>query len=122
MREIKFKLRTKDGWCGAFSVHQTGLIRTGDTEPIWQTAEELGGVLLQYTGLHDKNGKEIYEGDIVRSTDWNPEVYKVIFDRGAFCFTAGELMPIDCKYLEKFDVIGNIYENPELSPLLARWG
>ena len=70
MREIKFKLwHNFDGWCGAFAVHQTGLIRIGDTLPIWQTAKERNCVLLQFTGLHDKNEKEIYEGDIIQYGD-----------------------------------------------------
>lgn len=74
-------------------------------------------VLMQYTGLKDKNGVEIYEGDIVRIIDdgetdigwgWNEEV---IFHNGAFM--AGDdnlLVNINFRCL----VIGNIYENSEL--------
>lgn len=74
-------------------------------------------VLMQYTGLTDKNGKEIYEGDIVKSEQWTPEIYRVWFSRGGFCFsndTTDIEYVNDAKYLEQFEVIGNIYENPEL--------
>jgi len=70
--------------------------------------------LMQFTGLKDKNGKEIYEGDIVRLGSSSVAVYHVEFARGGFrvmFFGDGNI------YLGQFadiEVIGNIYENPEL--------
>jgi len=72
--------------------------------------------ISQFTGLHDKNGVEIYEGDIlsnsmaypmVSSVKWNND--KALFNaiskhRTSWLFSANAL----------FEVIGNIYENPEL--------
>jgi len=74
--------------------------------------------VMQYTGLKDKNGREIWEGDIVKLEQWSPKVYRVGFNRGAFCFYKSETDAYynDCKYLEKCEVIGNIYQNPELLP------
>lgn len=112
MREIKFRYwNKKDGWCGAFAVHQTGLVRFGDTEPIWQTPEEDGGVLMQYTGLKDRNGKQIYEGDVI---DWESGdgISRMVMEIKQDTL-GGRFQTIP--YINSSsEVIGNIYENPEL--------
>lgn len=75
-------------------------------------------VLMQYTGLHDKNGKEIYEGDIVGDSEikWTVKWNK---HRMGFCLypTTKQLydeMPINVENKLSFKIIGNIYDNPEL--------
>ena len=71
-------------------------------------------VPLQYTGLKDKNGKEIYEGDIIQFPEIIP--LTVGYEKGSFVW--GNLAPF-ITIREKLEempgkVIGNIYENPEL--------
>ena len=74
---------------------------------------------LQFTGLHDKNGKEIYEGDIVLD-HWNA-VREVLYDAPVFTVKAPDqsesLKDWDegLRALNGCEVIGNIYENPERS-------
>jgi len=71
----------------------------------------------QYTGLKDKNGKEIYEGDIVVNTYYDDgEMYKVLWveDSVAFGMESLDDMELYKLPLESLEVIGNIHENPEL--------
>ena len=63
----------------------------------------------QFTGLTDKNGKKIFEGDILEFRHGRTHVVK--FEDGAFIFT-GTAIPV--RYADKFEVIGNIHDNPEL--------
>lgn len=68
----------------------------------------LGGTEGQYTGLKDKNGTEIYEGDILRFFD--EEHRENIFDAQ---ITRVGLENIEKMIYYRGEVIGNIYENPE---------
>lgn len=85
--------------------------------------------LMQYTGLHDKNGREIYEGDILKVTGEDSESYvatvKWFGDEGYPAFDlagipetrfydANVLATIFQGGVETCEVIGNIFENPEL--------
>lgn len=74
-------------------------------------------ILMQFTGLKDKNGKEIYEGDIL---DWevnsSNDMYlgagEVVYIEGAF-WACGRYLSEMVRY-HSAEVIGNIYENPNL--------
>lgn len=72
-------------------------------------------VPMQHTGLHDKNGKEIYEGDIVR-IDGCSGLVEVFFGGVSFRIKGnfeGSYI-LDPLRIDKYEVIGNIYENPGL--------
>ena len=76
-------------------------------------------VLMQSTGLKDKNGVEIFEGDIVKTLDADLEVTfsTIKFEEGAFCVDYKDLgTEFEFLYFvdSPLEVIGNIYENSEL--------
>ncbi|MCT3589338.1 hypothetical protein EFS21_01725 [Levilactobacillus brevis] len=70
--------------------------------------------LLQFTGLKDANGTEIYEGDLVRLADDLENPYKVIFDEAKFEFFGGRFCYDFSEAFMDYEVIGNVHENPEL--------
>ena len=95
----------------------------------WKTPSELKSyhvrnlVLMQSTGLKDLNGVEIFEGDIVKVTVNNygtgerfEQIEKVVYEDCRFCFNDGFYYSETIKYsgYENKEVIGNVYENPEL--------
>lgn len=87
-------------------------------------------IWMQYTGLKDKNGKEIYEGDVLfgreegngETTAWT-DVYLIVFFKDG-CFKVREKKIdensvwcdnlCDNDFTEEYEIIGNIYENPDL--------
>ena len=117
MREIKFRVWHKrleemlkpNQWNSYGPKINYGVIESDDHE------------IMQYTGLKDKNGKEIYEGDVVIQPKW--------FSVGQYLPATGEVkylgvrFTVDCigqwkgahaELNGNSEVIGNIYENPEL--------
>ena len=138
MREILFRGKTEEGeWVQGYPIR---IYEYGGK--VWEivpfdTMNDINHFVIpetvgQFTGLTDKNGKKIFEGDILAETWWgelyakNPILCK--FHNGSFCFTKYRIWDTanDCKrawvwkqrFLKKTlkycEVIGNIHDNKEL--------
>ncbi|PGU60311.1 YopX family protein [Bacillus cereus] len=121
MREIKFRVwskHTKKMLDDGFYISQNSDLFQNDS--LDYKSRDLYEV-MQYTGLKDKNGTEIYEGDIV-DTVYDGKLFTgvVVYDESELDFKATngkENYGSNFQYLmccEEVEVIGNIYENPEL--------
>jgi len=115
-REIKFRAwalnedKNCQGWCFYDNADCMKYINDRRVE------------ITQFTGLLDKNGKEIFENDIVCWTFDEKTKKEIVFHQGCFGHfnfmginnEYPEFIPIDKKRAEYMIVIGNLYQNPEL--------
>lgn len=107
MREIKFKAWDGLDMMTAYGIHNDNIIMDFGGQLITASTEH-GIILLQYSGLKDKNNKEIYEGDIIRFISFDKEYTLECPNLSHFHFWQ------ETKDNKTAEVIGNIYENPEL--------
>ena len=130
-REIKFRHYHKCVECGYINIMLVVLekdrfvnkkwLRVGcscNKEGFYNGYEFIGS--LQYTGPEDKNGREIYEGDIVKRGTYGKEnkpiIYLIKWQNGGFItklLKPSNIMTTQFEASES-EIIGNIYENPEL--------
>jgi len=123
-RKIVFRAWYKDEMYEAEDVWNFGVdnefgYQFGDAEEFGVNKDEV--VLMQYTGLDDKNGVPIYEGDVILAPQENVDPdYKVTvveFDDGAYVLNHKNSNVILQRWLlshMEMEVIGNIHQNPEL--------
>ena len=123
MREIKFRAWDKStNKMASFEKMQTNArfaIDAGlDSRQFIVLPKHQNVVLMQFTGLKDKNGKEIYGGDIVKHYDYPRQKFSIEYNAPSFearHTRDGTLHPVwHNGKLTDYEIIGNIYENPEL--------
>ena len=137
MREIEFRLFSKErnkmifsnkGWFYKAFVSEKGVLQHIRIDVALENPDRV--IVMQYTGLKDKDGKKIFEGDIIFHEKFEEHSEIAYFERG-MCFIGlpvekevredylkGHVHYLDltCENLQisKCKVVGNIYENPEL--------
>jgi len=133
MREIKFRAwnEAENRWCNCDEASRimfnSRLDKYGGGQEIelsYDEDEEKSGcwvnvpfILMQFTGLHDKNGKEIYEGDILPGqwiVMWWPEQAQFVLGNGSLNVNEAAKEEFVIGLLNNDEIIGNIYDNPEL--------
>lgn len=127
MRDIKFRVYNPRDKKIHYDITGFEFLTNGDMsgvfiDGVFFLIEEVD--LMQYTGLKDKNGKEIYEGDIIHIPDnWEEygwasgENYSIDFKEGRFRLKPKykpNAIGYDLENTEELEVIGNIYENKDL--------
>ena len=121
MREILFRGRRVDN--GEWETGSLVYARMGTSEEQASIADKMTAyhtpvipeTVGQYTGLTDKNGNKIFEGDIIHgfggnfAVRWSPEICSFVAGEGRRILPA-----MTYGTMKSFEVIGNIYDNPEL--------
>lgn len=128
MRDIKFRVFSNHNYYYNynFSLCIDGTLMVCDNDMIWRNIKESNNhkdaIIEQFTGLKDKNGVDIYEGDIIKMLDeWHEGdsltkgfIGKVVYEDGSYGVVGDgkyEYMPLDevCIHNYSYEVIGTIH-------------
>ena len=127
MKQVKFRAWEKNSkeMIDVYDIDFVGGMINSNTA--WRGLEEVE--LMQYTGLNDKNGKERYFDDIVKIT-WRKDtdsylqqgddyiekefIARIVWHIDRIVYVLANRKKLNCPSDAQFEIIGNIYENPEL--------
>lgn len=129
-REVEYRGKDKYGnWAYGdliqYSSGETSILnrfsRYGyEATEIINRSKVISGTVGQFTGLRDKNGRKIFEGDIIEKIYYSyhqpecGEIFKVIYEGLGFSFERVKGMSYHTPFTEELEIVGNIYDNPEL--------
>ena len=126
MREILFRgKRTDNGeweygdlWCNPYGKRVVCIVSPINDQGTTGGNEVNPETVCQFTGLYDKNGRKIFEGDIVK---WTGSLYKVVFvQRFGTAYFGIKISDYETWYFcnscaaNLMEIAGNVYDNPEL--------
>lgn len=127
MRELKFRVwdTIAKEWATSLKLKPNGHLEdlNYDSEGFYRFEPDPDQYVIELcTGLKDKNGKEIYDGDIIHEKWYDSEAYRgkdrigkvEYFCDGYFCWFRGEFTALGMFPPKHLEVVGNIHENSEL--------
>lgn len=122
MREILFRGKLLAGVSAGEWVYGNLVVKsdnvaiiTPDDTPIGRYGRVAPETVGQFTGLHDRNGTRIFEGDILRYSIMGKELWEIRWNAGRAFFGAhNSNVELGAFAFEVGEVIGNIHDNPEL--------
>lgn len=127
IREIKFRGKKADDgeWLYGDLMHDNiggRYIYPINAENLYKENKVDSKTVGQFTGLYDKNGEMVYEGDIVHLDAWEPHAMQVKFIEGAFVLAdndgdgryLGDIHYINHAGVNQCTILGNIHDNPKL--------
>lgn len=121
MRDILFRGKDGNRWIeGSLLIFpntgRTKILKWNQADLDFDQIEVDPETVCQYTGMNDKNGEKIFDGDVIYRNWFGGRTYRVVYDDicGIVIGTTGEVFTTFDGDSDCFEIIGNIYDNPEL--------